>query len=248
MKVEKEQLEQTVKRELGIDLTTYRSPETVEAILNLITFPGYIISAFVWSIFIVLLTAVGSWFIIDVDLTSGIIFGIISSILFLGEVVLLGILIITFTVKSDLIGVIEFTLSLIKNILKDANQANDSFKENPKEKFQLLYKGVIQIVIIPSIGAAIANKIPIIGSIFQSMISAVLYKVSEREVLSDEKLQEVTPKDPSQWITSLSTYLGSCLSVTIKLLSTVFTIVNIPVQLLFLFNSFLIAGLVYLFN
>ena len=248
MKVEKEQLEQTVQRELGIDLTTYRSPETVEALLNLITFPGYIISAFIWSIFIVFLTAIGCWFIVDVDLTSGLIFGVMSIILFLVEVILLGILIITYTIKKDLIDVLRFTITLIKNILKDANQANDSFKEKPKEKFQLLYKGVIQIVIIPSIGAAIANKIPIIGSIFQAMISAVLYKVSEREILSDEKLKEVRPKDPSQWITSLSTYLGSCLSVTTKLLSTVFTIVNIPVQLLFLFNSSLIAALVYLFN
>ena len=247
MKVKKEQLEQTVKRELGIDLTTYRSPETIEAILNLITFPGYIISAFVWSIFIVFITAIGSWLIIDVDLTSGLIFAMISVFLFLGETILLGILIITHTIKKDLIGVLQFTISLIKNVLKDTNQASDTFKEKPKEKFQLLYKGVIQIVIIPSIGAAIANKIPLIGSVFEAMISAVLYKVSEREVLSDEKLKEVTPEDPSQWITSLSTYLSSCLALTKKVLSTAFLIVNIPIQLIFLFNTTLIAGLVYLF-
>ena len=77
--------------------------------------------------------------------------------------------------KSDMWGIIEYALDIMKSSVIDLNSVNSKlWSEDRKEAMSLLFQGIIHLVVVPTLTEVVAKKIPIIGSMITRLIKKIL--------------------------------------------------------------------------
>ena len=142
--------------------------------------------------------------------------------LFLAIGIQIGILILSWKIKSDIYYIVKFTLEITESALTDFNKINSKItKVNRQEVFGLLFKGIIHIVTIPTLSKVIIDKVPFVAGLVNEIVKRVLILVTEKIKFSSEELEHNVTKNKSQLnanqtnkspITSVSTGLAKVMN------------------------------------
>ncbi len=246
-----EKLGYRIKEELGIDVLKYKNEEVVENFVELLVFPKYVISWGIRPILISLLIFIIGFFILNLVHIEYIIYTLLGLILFLASGVLMGLLFLTWKMKSDIWGIVDYSFDIMKSAVNDINQVNNQItKNNRKEVLGLLFKGIIHIVTIPLISKVISDKVPFVGRIVKSIVTKILTLVSDKMKFDEDNLKQELEKNENE-SNILKIYSNSITGASNgleKVMNFTFGIVRFPLKLGFgIIASFLILFL-YLIN
>ena len=246
-----EKLDARIKKELGIDVSKYRNEEVVEDFAELLVFPEYIFNWTIRPIIASFLLFLAGFFALDLVHIEFILFGLIGFVLFIIAGTLFGLLFLTWKMKTDLLGIMDYSLDIMKLAVEDLDQVNDRITdENKKEVYGLLFKGIIHIVTIPMLSKAVSTQVPFIGGFISRFIKKVLTYFSEKitweglEVEQELAEAEDEPNAPSRFSKTIS---GASIGLN-KFMDITFSIAQFPLKIVFLFSLILLIGFLYLIN
>lgn len=178
------QLDEAIQNELGIDIKKYRSKEIEENISELLSFLTYAIRAIQTPIFIAFLLFVAGFFLLDLVHIEKLIYAVVGIGLFLTIGAVVGVLLLIWGIKNDVLEVINYSLNLTKTIQNDVGAVKTQMTDGEKErKYQLFFKGVLHLVTIPIVTKIVAEKVPFVGGIFQGLIRKVLTAVADNSLV-----------------------------------------------------------------
>jgi len=246
-----EELDHKIKAELNIDIQKYRNDEVVQDFVELLIFPRYVINWVIRPLLISVLIFVFGFFILDLVHIEYLIYGIIGFVLFLANGILFGLLFLMWKIKSDLWGIIDYSLEIMKSIVYDSYVVNNQInEENKKDVLSLLFKGVIHIITIPMISKVISEKIPLIAGIVKRIVKQILSLVSDKIKFNEENLkQELDIKNEKP--NALKVYTNSIISATKgleKVLNFTLGIAQFPLKIVFGILFLVLALFLYLIN
>ncbi|WP_405205364.1 hypothetical protein [Aquimarina sp. LLG6339-5] len=246
-----EKLDHKIKEELGIDVQKYRNEEVVENFVELLVFPKYVINWVVRPVLISILIFIIGFFIFDLVHIEYVLYGIIGLILFLISGILIGLLFLIWKMKSDIWGILNYSLEIMKSAITDMVQVNNQVnEENRKDVLGLLFKGIIHIVTIPMISKVISDKVPLIGGIVNRIVKKILTLVSDKVKFDEEKLKKELNKKEGE-SNALKIYSNSISSATKgleKIMNFTFGVAQFPLKIIFGIVFLLLILFLYLIN
>jgi len=229
-----EKLDNRIKEEFGIDVQKYRNEEVIENFVNLLVFPQYVFTWVFRPILISIAIFIMGFFIFNLVHIEYIIYGFIGLILFLLTGVLIGLLFLTRKIKSDLWGIVNYSLEVMKSALSDMNQVNNYITTtNRKEVFGVLFKGIIHIVTIPMASKVISDKVPFFAGFLNRILKKVLILISEKVKFQEENLiEELKEKTNEQNEHQMNSSSISSVSTGLeKVINFTFRVVQFPLKL-----------------
>lgn len=246
-----ELLDQKIQDELGIDVKKYRNPVVLESIMEIITLPQFIMTWMLRPLGISLLIFLTGFFTLNLDRFEYLLYGGIGSLLIIITGLLLGLVVLTWKIRNQLWGVIDFTLGIMKSAIVDFHHVGTQVTaENRAAVFSLLFKGIVHIVSIPMLTKAFTQEIPLVGGLFARFIKKVLTIVADKADWSGKMTKEELQKDIDQ-PNALELYVSSLTTVTNgleKVLNVAFRIAQVPLFLNFLFFFILTLVFLYIIN
>lgn len=244
-----ELLDAKIKEELGIDVQKYRNEEVAENFVELLIFPRYVVNWATRPLLAFLLLYLIGFFVVDLVNIEYLIYGVIGLGLFAVSGFLFGYLFLTWKIKSDFLGIIDYSLDIMKSCVVDLKQVSSKITgENRKEVLGLLFKGVIHIITIPVLTKVITDKVPFVGGFLQGIAKKVLTLVSEKVQFEEVMLEEeMNKKEKEDGFVETYTQLISLASNGInKLLSITIGIAQFPVLIAFSFTMLVLAIFLFL--
>ncbi|WP_158974795.1 hypothetical protein [Cellulophaga sp. L1A9] len=246
-----EKLDNKIKEELGIDVQKYRNEEVIENFVELLVFPKYIFNCLFRPILISILIFIIGFFVFDLVHIENVIYGTVGLILFLITGILVGLLLLMWKMKSDMWGVVNYSLDIMKSAVTDMIQVNSQVnKENRKDVLGLLFKGIIHIVTIPMISKVISDKVPFVGGIIKRIVKKILTLFSDKVKFDEEKLsQELNEKEGES--NALRIYSNSISSATKgleKIMNFTFGVAQFPLKIVFGIILSILILFLYLIN
>lgn len=244
-----ENLDRKIQEELGIDVKKYRNQEVAESFGELLVFPAYILNWTIRPVLFSVLVYILGFTVIDLVHIEYLIYGIFGLILFLVTGILGGLFFLTWKMKSDMWGIIEYSLGIMKSAVEDLNLMNDHINpENRKDVLGLLFKGIIHIVTIPMLSKVISDKVPLLGGIVNWFVKKILTRISDIVKFDEIRLkEELKVKNPES--SALNIYIKSITATTTglnKLVNVTFGIAQLPLKIFLGIFLFLTALFVYL--
>jgi len=177
-------LDKLIQKELGIDIKKYRDDEVEETVSDLLNFVGYAINAIKIPLLIGLILFIAGFFVLDLVHVENLIYGIFGGVLILVTALLIGVLLVIWGIKSDVLEVIDYSLNLTNNIQQDAQSVQSQITDGDKErKYELFYKGVLHLVTIPIVSETISDKIPFVGGFVGRLVRRVLAAATDNKVI-----------------------------------------------------------------
>ncbi len=168
-------LDEKIKKDLGIDLSTYRNEAVTNQFFSLLLFPRYIASWVLRPILLSFILFILGYSIVHLVHVEYVIYTIIGLPLFLFCGISFGLLLLIFRLKKDIIEIAKFCLEMLRQIVGDLDQVNGTIsEENKQEVLRMLFKGIVHIVVIPMLTTVLKRKIPIVGLIISSLFRRVL--------------------------------------------------------------------------
>ena len=199
-----------------------KNEKIANSFVELLVFPTYVSLCLIRTILASLGIFIIGFFVVDLVHVEYVIYGLIGFILFLAIGIQIGILILSWKIKSDIYYIVKFTLEITESALTDINKINSKItKVNRKEVFGLLFKGIIHIVTIPTLSKVIIDKVPFVAGLVNKIVKRVLILVTEKIKFSSEELEHNVTKNKSQLnanqtnkspITSVSTGLAKVMN------------------------------------
>lgn len=243
-----EKLDQKIKDELGIDVRKYRNQEVVENFVELLVFPEYIFSWTIRPIILSFVAFIVGFFVLDLVHIEYVLYGIFGLVLFLITGVLLGLLFLTWKMKSDMWGIIDYSLNIMKSAVNDINQVSHQVNaENRKDVLGLLFKGVIHIVTIPMLSQVISDKVPLVGGIVNRFVKKLFTLLSDRFSFDEIQLEEEMKKgEESNALQLYSKSIATASTGLNKLLGFTFGVAQFPLKISAGFFSLLLLLFLYL--
>lgn len=229
-----EVLDQRIKDELGIDVRKYRNEEVVESFVELLIFPQYVINWGIRPILVSIVLFISGFYVLDLVHIEYVIYGIIGLLLFLALGILIGLFFLTWKMKSDMWGILNYSLEIMRSAVMDINLVNNQVnKENRKEVLGLLFNGIIHIVTIPMISKVIADKVPLIGILVNKVIKKILTLVSNKVTFDEENMPlELNKKETkSNIVNGYSNSISAAIRGLEKVENITFGIVQMPLKI-----------------
>lgn len=246
-----ERLDQKIKQDLGIDVRKYRNEEVVTNMIALLVFPEYVITWMILPILVSLALFVVGFFMLKLVHIEYALYAVIGFVLFLVCGLLLGLLILTNRMKTDMWGIANYSLDVMKSAVSDLNQVSGQInKENRKDVLGLLFQGITHIVTIPMLATGISEKLPILGTLINPFMKRVITLIADRVKFDEAKLDaEMAQKYEAS--NTLELYTNSISTVSMglkKLVGVTFGIARWPLKLAFGLLFLLLVLFVYLIN
>lgn len=244
-------LDTRLKEELGIDVSTYRNEEAVSNFTELLIFPKYVINWTLRPVLISFALYIIGFFFLDLVHVEYVLYALIGLVLFLLSGVFFGLLFLTWRMKKDLWGIIEYSLGIMKRAVSDINQVSKQIKpENRKEVLGLVFKGVIHLVTIPMLSKVISDKIPFLGKPVNAFVKKVLSLVSDRIKFDEVRLEEELKKSEGE-SGALKVYANTLTSASSgleKILNVTFGVAQFPIKTFFFISASLLILFLYLIS
>ncbi len=169
----------------GVNLEDYRRPEIAEFISNILTFPIYagkyiIIPLFIYLIITSILALLVTGYFST--LVAIILIPVASIINALTTAAIPFI----FRLRSDITQAVSAGLGLTKEVSEDVRNVYLKKKNNTLEfpGFGETFRGVMHVVIVPTIIAVLKRKIPLIGGLFSGLVRR-LANLATRKTIED---------------------------------------------------------------
>lgn len=185
-----EVLDARIKEELGISVSKYKNEEVVETFVSMLVFPEYILSWTFKPVLLALLGYVVGFFVIDLVHVQYVLYAVIGLVLFLLVGLLLGLIFLTNQLKSDVLGIMGYSMGIMKSAAADIDTAKVNIPpEGRKDALRMLYKGIIHIVTLPMLTTAISAKIPLVGGLINRFVKKVIVALSDKITIDESMLQ-----------------------------------------------------------
>lgn len=229
-----EKLDNRIKNELGIDVQKYRNEEVVENLVELLVFPKYVITWAIRPILIALGIFIIGFFVFDLVHVEYIIYGSIGFGLFLANGILIGLLFLSWKMKSDMWRIVDHSLEIMKSAVNDMHKVNNQMtKDNRQDVLGLLFKGILHIVTIPMMSKVISDKVPFVDGFVNRIVKRILILVSDKVKFDEEGLkQELRTKGSKP--NAIQVYLNSIASVSKgleKVMNFTFGVAQFPLKM-----------------
>lgn len=192
-KLDVEKLRLKIKNDLGIDMEKYRKPEIVEDFVDLLAFPKYVLTWTLVPVLLFMLAYVVGFYKLDLNAFEKIIYAVMGLVLFFVNGLFAGFLLTVWQIKSDVKGIINYSLDIMKTSVKDIKQLKNVAKKEVQNPLNLLFKGLVHIITIPTVLEVIENKIPLVGAMIGGVLKTILTMISNK-IKFDE---EMAAKDKS---------------------------------------------------
>lgn len=244
-----EELDQKIQDELGIELKKYQNDEIAEAIVELLVFPAYVINWGIRPVLIAFLLYILGFWVVELSGIDYVFYGLFGLVFFIINGVVGGILFLMIKMKADFLKILQYALDILKACVEDMRMAGSKVSAgNKKQVLAMLFKGVICIVMIPTVSKAVSDRIFIVGGILKGIIRRMLFLASDRIKFDDSALnlelhEETDPSKILKIYGQLITHSRNGLS---KVVGVSLSIVQLPVKLLFGFVFSLLLLLLYL--
>lgn len=246
---DREQLSLKLKDELGVDLQKYADDEVVENVVDLLIFPKYIINWAIRPVLVAFALWIIGFFVVDLVHIEYIIYGTLGLFLFLLNGVLFGLVFLSWKLKRDIWGIVEYILKVMKNAVFDINQVSGQMGEgNRKEVLGLLFAGFVHVVYVPMLSGIVAEKLPLIGRFVNGIIRRTFSLIVNKADFEDDLVEEA-PMELVENNKTLSAYASSIDNASNglnSLLGISFKVVRYPFQFAFGFSFLLLALFLYL--
>jgi ABC-type multidrug transport system fused ATPase/permease subunit len=246
-----EELDQKIRTELGVDVQKYKNQEVIEQILELLVFPQYMLTWTIGPIIFSFIAFIIGFFLLDLAPFEYLIYGFIGFFSFLIFGILLGLLILTWRMKSDIWSIIDYSFNTMQLATGDLSQINNKLnKENRKNTLGLLFKGILHILTIPILTQVISEKLPLIGNTLNNFLKKVGNIISDRiqfettEDLAKEKEEMMDNKELNNYATTIS---KASLKAE-KILTKAFGIAQLPLKIGFFITILFLLAFLYLIN
>jgi len=244
-------LDQRIKTELGVDVSKYRDEEAIEAISGLLVFPLYVVSWTARPVVLAFLLYISGFFLLDLVHIQYLLYGILGLALALLTGLFLGLLYLTFRFKSDLEGIMNYSMSIMRGIVEDMDKLNNNTHAgNRKEVLQLLFLGVMHIITIPAVSTIIGNRVPVIGGLIASLVRRVLTTMAGLFKWDEQNLREAIAKtgDEGKILPAYLAGVSSFQNIMNKVLRISVRVVQLPILLIFVFLALLTWLFVWAIN
>jgi len=244
-------LEDRIKTQLSIDVRKYRNEEVVESFVDLLVFPQYVIKWVIRPVLLSLLIYIIGFKLFDLVHIEFLIYAIFGLGLFASTGVLLGLILLMDRMRTDMWGVIDFSIEIMKKAVRDLKLANLNINdENSKDSLGLLFKGIIHIVTIPLLSKVISQKIPFIGGLVNIFVKKILILVSDRIKFEENAfVLEIQKTDgPPMDVQDMSKTISSEATGLEKILNVTFRIAKFPLIFGFVCSFLMLLLFIYLIN
>lgn len=230
-------LDQKIQSDLGVDIGKYRDPEVVSKITELLVFPIYALNWTVRPVIIAFLIYLAGFFIFDLVHIEYLIYAVFGVVLFLVTGLFAGLLYLTIRFKSDIADIMNFSMDILKRIVRDVDKLNTTTDaSNRTANLQLLFLGTMHLITIPVAGEVIGNRVPFIGGLVARLVRKVL--TTATNLFRLDKMTHSTAKENAGGHGKiLPMYLASVSGfqqLTGKILGIGMRVVQLPVFLLLL--------------
>jgi hypothetical protein len=246
-----DQLEFTIKQELGIDIQKYRNEEIAANFAELLVFPQYVFKWVLRPIAISIVLYIIGFTLFDLGGFEYFVYGFLGLVLFLASGVLVGLLFLMWKMKKDIWGILEYSLEIMQSAMEDlrftAHQINPG---NRKNVLSLLFKGVIHVVTIPMLSKAISNRVPFVGGLLSGFVKRILTLISDRANFEEDTIQaELAKTDDEPKIFEIYGKVLSSVSGGLeKLMNITFGIVQLPFTIVFGIVFLILMIVLYILN
>jgi len=244
-----EALDLKIQNELGIDVKKYRNEEVVADFMDLLVFPKYVVNWSIRPILIALALFVAGFFFIDLTGFEYIYYVLFGLILFLLSGLFGGILFLIWKMKSDMMGIFDYVMDVLKMSVTDLDHVSDRINpNNRKDVLGLLFQGITHVVAIPTISEGLNSKVPFVGGILMSVIKKVMTKMSDNFEFDEEEFnkEEIkNEKDENKILEAYSNAINASSSGVNKVLNVAFRIARTPIMFIFLISFSLLLLLLY---
>lgn len=183
-------LDARIKEELGISVSKYKNEEVVETFVSMLVFPEYILTWTFQPLLLALAAYAIGFFVIDLVHVQYVLYAIIGLVLFLVVGMLLGLMMLTNRLKTDVLGIMDYSMGIMKAAAADIDTAKVNIPpEGRKDALRMLYKGIIHIVTLPMLTTAISAKIPIVGGLINRFVRKVIVALSDKITIDESMLE-----------------------------------------------------------
>lgn len=229
-------LEETIKIELGIDVSKYRNDEVAENFVKLLVFPEYIFRWVLRPVIFAFVAFILGFLFIDLVHFEYIIYSLVGLGLFLLLGILFGLLFLSWKMKKDMWGIINYSLNIMNDAVIDMNAVGTQLTPgNRKNVLSLLFKGIIHIVTIPMLSQAISENVPLVSGLVKGFVKKVLTIVSDKVIFSEEDFDEQNRYNDKTHnpFESYSKAITAASRGVEKVLDVTFGIAQFPIALIF---------------
>jgi len=245
-------LEVRIKNDLGIDISKYRNDEVAESFAELILFPKYvflwgvrpIIGSLVIFIIVYLCINLDSFFESLVFIIFGLPLALICGVLFAGVFLIR-------KMKSDIGGIMEYTIEILKEAISDISELNQNMKATEKkESIKLLYLGIMHVVTIPSITSAIKKSHRIVGYPLSWLIRKIFVSLANAVTMEDLEKSVKTSYAKRNQTYEQEVKEGAIIhkNVLQKIVDIAISTIEFPFKFLFVINLMFFIILTYILN
>lgn len=246
-----EKLNIRIQEELGIQVEKYRNEEVVENFVELLVFPQYVITWIKTPILIAIVIFVIGFFLLDLVHIEYVIYALFGFILFLISGALVGLLFLIWKMKSDIFGIVNYSLDIMKSAISDLNKVNNQMTDdNKKDVLGLLFKGIVHIVTVPMISKVISDKVPFVGGVVNRVIKRILILVSDNLKFDEDNINYELNKAENEPSIS-QVYSNSITSVSNgleKVMNFTFGIAQIPLKIVTAIILIILISFLYLIH
>ncbi|MFK7758167.1 MAG: hypothetical protein AB8B53_14655 [Flavobacteriales bacterium] len=244
-----EALDLQIKEELGIDLSSYRNDEVMENFLDILIFPIYIISWAIRPVICAFILYIIGFFVIDLVHIQYLIYAILGLVLFIISGVLFAVIYTSGKLRDDIGGIMEYTLDMFKNLAKDISLTNSqSGQADGKNRMNMLFKGIIHLITLPTLKSLISRKIPLVGVIIYWIVKRMFNIVSDRIKFDEQGFEEAIQNSGSQ-SRALEIYMNGVSASSLglgKVIKVVVKVFQLPFKILFVIASLALTLFIYL--
>ena len=249
-KVDRQKLASELKHELGIDLEEYAKPEVIDNFISLLVFPRYAVSTLRTPVVVALLLYISGYWLLDLSGLWAVLYAPLGLVLFLVNGLLFGILLLLSRIKNDLLGILSYSLDITRAALSDISYAGQAVKKmGLKDVLRTLFKGIIHVVVIPTVSHAITKKVPLIGSLIGALTASILSIAVSRirfEVKEDEVDEDGEPVEEGKLIQQVGDAISAVNRGADKFLSIAASVAMLPFRIVFTVTALMLGGLVWL--
>jgi len=244
-------LDKAIQEELGVDIKKYRDPEVEETVSDLLNLFTYAANALKFPLLIGLGLFIVGFSVLDLVHVENLIYGIFGIILIVIVALMIGVLLIIWGIKNDVLEVIDYSLSLTKNIQQDTQAIQSQMTGEDKErKYELFYKGVLHLITIPIVSGVVGKKIPLVGGFAGGLVRRVLAAATDNKFIF-KLLYKANVFDAPVAVgefANTTNRLRDFVEGIDQAVSRVLRVVQFPFIIVLLIAGLMLAGLVWMLN
>lgn len=184
-----------IKTTLGVDMNTYVNKDAISGMVDLLMLPKYIFSAFLIPILVFAMIYAVPLFLIPAFTGKWVAYSTIGLILCISNVITLGMHFTLDNITTDVNNMLKYIIDVFTNVTNDAKKAAGNVKSLGYMNALLLLKGVILVVISPTLAALLKKKIPLVGRPVAYLMTTIFNTTVGRiEIDAKKNVRDIVPE------------------------------------------------------